>query len=216
MRKTYSYIGNLADFLINNEQRIKNLMLEYEIQSKIDTLPDGRDVKSLLFTKHNVSVRFTPVRIDFTYAYTRPDSVDDSFAAAKNFFNLFSEIFYDILGHRIAIVSQSFIKNNNDEAIHEFTQKMGFQSAFGTCNELNFKINCPKTLFEPINSVINIDMGEAKNNKTQEKMKVLLVSIDVNTLASNQRPRFNPSDFDLDFKELLEEVQVQENKLALY
>ncbi|MDE7161764.1 MAG: hypothetical protein K2N65_03280, partial [Anaeroplasmataceae bacterium] len=62
MRQSYSFIGNLTDFLINNEQRLKNLMVDYEIQSKVDPLPDGREVKSLLFTKQNVNVRFTPSR----------------------------------------------------------------------------------------------------------------------------------------------------------
>ena len=38
-RINYSYIGEYTDFLIQNEQRIKNLMIDYEIQSKVDPLP---------------------------------------------------------------------------------------------------------------------------------------------------------------------------------
>ena len=62
-------------------------------------------------------------------------------------------------------------------------------------------------------SFINVDMGEAKNNKTQEALKVLLVTFDVNTLAESKQARFNPNDFELDFSELLEEVKRQDEKL---
>ncbi|MDE6407937.1 MAG: hypothetical protein K2K50_04970, partial [Anaeroplasmataceae bacterium] len=105
MRQTYSYIGDLVDFLINNEQRIKNLMLDYEIQTKVDTLQDGREVKSLMFTKQNINVRFLPNRIDYTYSFPNPSTDPKSvYAAVKEYFKLFSEIFPDVKGQRIAIV----------------------------------------------------------------------------------------------------------------
>lgn len=217
MRETYSFIGDLTEFLIQNEQRIKNLLVDYEIQSKVDTLNDGREVKSLMFTKRNVTVRFLPGRIDYTYSYVNPsEPKENSYNTAKEFFTLFSEIFYDVSAQRIAIVSQSFIKNENDSAIDEFASKMGFYQVFGKQNELHFKINNPKFLFEPINSVLNIDMGEAKNNKTQNVMKVLLVSIDVNTLANNTQPRFNPRDFNLYFRELAQEAEAKHKALESY
>ncbi|MDE6656036.1 MAG: hypothetical protein K2J85_03495, partial [Anaeroplasmataceae bacterium] len=161
MRQTYSYIGDLTNFLIQNEQRIKNLMIDYEIQSKVDTLPDGREVKSLMFTKQNINVRFLPNRIDYTFTLPNPNTDPNvMYTAAKDYFKLFSEIFYDIQAQRIAIVSQGFIKNENNNAIEEFTSKMGFTSVFGMSNDLHFKINNPKTIYEPINSVLNVDMGE--------------------------------------------------------
>ncbi|MDE5856709.1 MAG: hypothetical protein K2H06_06645 [Anaeroplasmataceae bacterium] len=217
MRQTYSYIGDLTNFLIQNEQRIKNLMIDYEIQSKVDTLQDGREVKSLMFTKQNVNVRFLPNRIDYTFSFPTPSTnPQEAYNNAKAYFKLFSEIFYEVEGQRVAIVSQGFIKNENNQAIADFHSKMGFTSVFGMSNELHFKINNPKTIYEPINSVLNIDMGEAKNNKTQEVMKVLLVSIDVNTLAANTTPRFKTSNFDLDFKELFDEVEEKHAQLARY
>lgn len=217
VRQSYSYIGDLADFLIKNEQRIKNLMIDYEIQSKVDQLADGREVKSLLFTKKNITVRFTPVRIDYTYSYPNP-SIDskDVYLATKEYFKLFSEIFDDVVAQRIAIVSQCFIRNEGCSAIHHITSKMGLTSDFGVSNELHFKINNPKTFFEPVNSVLNVDMGEAKNNQTQEVVKVLLVSIDVNTLAENKTPRFNPMNFDSDFQDLYEEVESKHISLEHY
>lgn len=208
MRQSYSFIGDLTEFLISNEQRIKNLMVDYEIQSKVDTLQDGREVKSLLFTKQNVNIRFTPVRIDYNFGYPNPNiSTNEVYHAAQEFFTLFAEIFPDVYAQRIAIVSQGFIKNDNCSAIEDFTSKMGFASAFGNCNELTFKINNPIIKFESLNSVLNVEMGEAKNNKTQEIMRVLLTSIDVNTIAANKEPRFNPAHFDTYFKELQEEVE---------
>ncbi len=212
-RINYSYIGEYTDFLIQNEQRIKNLMIDYEIQSKVDALPDGREVKSFIFTKENVSIRFLPNRIDFNYSNKKPEEYQASFEAAKEFYNLFSEIFFDVLGQRIAILNQGFIRNDSNAAIEHLASRMGMTTLFGMSNELTFKMNFPKTLFEPINSVINVDMGEAKNNKTQEALKVLLVTFDVNTLAESKQARFNPNDFELDFSELLEEVKRQDEKL---
>lgn len=217
MRQSYSFIGDLTEFLISNEQRIKNLMVDYDIQSKVDTLQDGREVKSLMFTKSNVTVRFTPVRIDYNYGYATPSvPTADVYRAAKEFFTLFGEIFPDVYAQRVAIVSQGFIKNENCSAIEDFTTTMGFASVFGDCNELSFKINNPTTKFEPLNSVLNVEMGEAKNNKTQEVMKVLLVSIDVNTLAANNKPRFNPTQFETYFKDLQAEVEDKHAALGKY
>lgn len=212
-RINYSYIGEYTDFLIQNEQRIKNLMIDYDIQSKVDALPDSREVKSFIFTKENVSIRFLPNRIDFNYSNKKPEEYQASFEAAKAFYNLFSEIFLDVLGQRIAILNQGFIRNDSNVAIEHLASRMGMTTLFGMSNELTFKMNFPKTLFEPINSVINVDMGEAKNNKTQEALKVLLVTFDVNTLAESKQARFNPNDFELDFSELLEEVKRQDEKL---
>ncbi len=216
-RQAYSFIGDFTDFLITNEQRIKNMMIDYEIQSRVDSLPDGREVKSLLFSKQNINIRFTPNRVDYNFIYPNPNiKSEDVYASAKEFFSLFVEIFTDVTANRISIVSQSFIRNEDCSAISEFTSKMGLQSAFGACNELSFKINTPLTRFEPLNSVLNVDMGEAKNNKTQEVVKVLLVSIDVNTLAANNQPRFKASNFDTYFQDLLEEVESKHLALSKY
>ena len=155
--------------------------------------------------------------IDYTYSLPNPNTDPNvMYNAAKEYFKLFSEIFYNVQAQRIAIVSQGFIKNENNQAISEFGNKMGFVSTFGMMNELHFKINNPKTIFEPINSVLNIDMGEAKNNKTQEVMKVLLVSIDVNTMADNKAARFNPNNFEFDFQELFDEVEEKHRQLLSY
>ena len=137
-------------------------MIDYEIQSKVDALPDGREVKSFIFTKENVSIRFLPNRIDFNYSNKKPEEYQASFEAAKAFYNLFSEIFLDVLGQRIAILNQGFIRNDSNVAIEHLASRMGMTTLFGMSNELTFKMNFPKTLFEPINSVINVDMGKRK------------------------------------------------------
>lgn len=217
MRYSYSYIGNFVELLTNNEQRIKNLMIEYEIQSKTDKLPDGREVKSLMFTKQNINIRFMPMRVDYNFALVNPNSKSEEvFNEAKAFFKLLGEIFPEAVGQRIAIVAQCFIRNEDGIAVTSFADKMGLSENFGDCNELAFKINTPKTYFERLNSVVNVDMGEAKNNKTQEKMPVLLVSLDVNTMANNQTPRFYPKDFERDFSDLFVEVESRFQILEKY
>ena len=184
VRVSYSYIGNFLNLLLQNEQRIKNMLLDYEIQSKLDTLPNGIEVKNLLFSKGNIRIRFTPVRVDYEYSLTSPNTNSlDIFESAYAFFKLLNEIFPDIAGGRIAILSQSFIDNTNNKAIEEFTGKMGFSASFGSCKELSFKFNTPKVAFEDLNAVVNVDMGTAKNNASKEEIKVLLLTIDVNTKA---------------------------------
>ena len=41
-----------------------------------------------------------------------------------------------------------------------------------------------------MNSVLDIRAGEAKNAKTNQTLPVLIVNIDVNTLAANKENRF--------------------------
>lgn len=217
IRATYSYIGDFTDFLIKYEQKIKNFMTDYEIQSKVDQLQDGREVKSFIFTNRNVNVRFLPNRIDYDFSFVNQGvKSEEAYFAAKDYFTRLAKEFSHLAAQRIAIVCQGFIPNGNNEAISTFNSKFGFVNTFGECNELKLKINNPKTLFEPINSVLNIDMGEAKNNKTQEVTKVLLVNIDVNTLASNTNPRFNPKKFSEDFHELFAEAEMKHSALIKY
>lgn len=208
IRVNYSIIGNFVDFLIQNEQRIKNMMQDYEIQTKVDTLPDGREVKNLLFTTHLKRIMFATARIDFTYSLPTPTtSFDETYQEARSFFNLLGEIFPEVVGNRIAIVLNSFIENSNNQAIISMTEFMGLTSSFGSCNELSFKINTPKQKKEIINSVLNVDMGSATNNKTKEQIPVLLISFDANTLANNQVNRFYATNFEHDFADLIDEIK---------
>ncbi len=213
VRQMFSFIGDFTDFLINNQQRIKNLMLDYEIQTKVDTLPDNREIKSLLFTKKNVSIMFTPGRIDYSYTISNNDiSLNDILNEANEFFKLFSEIFYDLKASRVAAVGQAFVKNENDVAVSKLTSKMGLSNVFGEANEIHLKLNNPKNLFERVNSVLDLSMGQAKNNQTSESMQVLLVAIDINTIVNNKEPRFEIKNFESYFSELVAE---EEEKYAL-
>ncbi len=213
VRQIFSFIGDFTDFLIDNQQRIKNLMLDYEIQTKVDTLPDNREIKSLLFTKKNISIMFTPGRIDYSYNYVNNIDLKDVLYEADEFFKLFSEIFYDLKASRVATVGQAFINNENDSAVLKLTSKMGLSNLFGAANELHLKLNNPKNLFERVNSVLDLSMGQAKNNKTNESMQVMLVAIDINTVAENKEQRFEIKNFKRYFSELVQEAEDKYNLL---
>lgn len=203
MRTTTSIIGNLTDFLIQNGEKLKQMFDGWEVQHKVEKLADGREVQSLMFTQQNLTARFMPTRIDYTFSYKTPDSPSsEGHESSKQFFKRIGQAFPQIVGQRIAVVWQGFIKNPNDEAIHYWNDRFGLTAAFGASNEIHFKINNPTQSFETLNSVLNVDMGEAKNNKTNEVMKVLLVSIDVNTLAKNTENRFDASKLDKEFDAL--------------
>ncbi len=208
IRMISSIIGDFSDLLINYEQRVKNMLLDYEIQTKVDKLPDGREVKLLLFTNQNVCIRFMPNRVDYEFNIrNRETNIDAIYEPAKKFFTLFGEIFPDYAGNRIAIVINGFIDNTDDHAIISLADRFNLTTCFGECNELALKINTPVQGREQYNSVLNIDMGAATNSKTKEQTKVLLVSLDVNTMAVNKTPRFNACNFDRDFIGLKEELE---------
>ena len=100
----YSYIGDSYKFIIDNEQRIKNMLLDYECHIKSDRHPSGADVKILTFSKSNVKICFSPLRIDFDYGFTSALDEDvNSYEEASNFFKLFGEIFPDYKAERLAI-----------------------------------------------------------------------------------------------------------------
>ena len=42
MKNSYSLLGNYVPLLTTNQQRIKNMMIEYQIQTKDEKLPDGK------------------------------------------------------------------------------------------------------------------------------------------------------------------------------
>lgn len=208
MRSNYSMIGNFVPFLMQNEQRIKNMMLEYEIQTKVDKTPEGKDVKSFIFTKESIIVRFLPMRIDYDFAYAAPTITQQQvYDSACQFYKLFGEIFPEVTAFRLALVSTGFVDNSNIAAIQSFSNKFGFSGVFGETTELNFRINNPKNSFEMINSVLDVRPGEAKNHKTGDVLPVMIFSIDINTLASNQKNRFYPQDVQNFFSEFLMEEQ---------
>lgn len=217
IRLSYSIIGDFVDFLLSNQQRIKNMLQDYEIESKVDKLQDGREVKSLRFTKKTISILFAPVRIDYVYTLpTVTTTVEETLEGAKAFYKLLAEIFPEVVGNRIAIVLSGFIENQDNKAIAAMTDYMKLSSSFGDCNELNFKINAPIQKFEMLNSVVNVDMGTAKNNKTQQQIPVLLVSLDVNTLAANKTPRFYAQNFEKDFDDIVEEIKVKVSEMEAF
>lgn len=208
IRYAYSLIGDFLNFLMKNEQRIKNMLLDYEIQTKVDKLPNGQEVKSLLFKKENIGIRVLPNRVDFDYGCKTPEEdAMESFDKASQFFKLFSEIFPEVIGNRIALVAQGFIENNNNSALEKFADSMGMTSKFGNCSELSFKINTPKQYTEPINSVLAVEMGNAKNSKTNQETKIMIVALDINTMAINKDNRFSALNFENDFKNLIQESE---------
>ena len=191
MRSNFSMIGNFVSFLKENEQRIKNMLLDYTVQSGMEKLPSGEEVKTLLFQKENVHIRFLPVRIDFDYVYANANCTSEkALESAYQFFRLFGEIFYQVSANRIAFVTSGFLDNANHQAVETLTKTFGIAALFGDCQEFSLRLNNVKNYFEPLNSVLDIRAGEAKNAKTNQTLPVLIVNIDVNTLAANKENRF--------------------------
>lgn len=211
-RINFSIIGNCALFIKDNGQELRNIFKDYEVSTRDENLPDGTTATSLLFKKRAASLRFTPVRVDCDIIASSNNTLKDYLYYACDFFERLKSLSPPLIGNRIAIVAQCFIDNTQCKAVEYLTGKMGLGYAFGICNELHFKINSPKIGFERLNCVLNVDMGEAKNNKTGEVTKVLLASIDVNTLAENNAERFTPAKVRPLFTELL---KIAENQMQV-
>lgn len=213
----FSIIGNCALFIKNNGQELRNIFKDYEVSTRDENLPDGTTATSLLFKKGAVSLRFTPARVDCEILASSKDTqLKDYLDYACDFFERLKSLSPPLIGNRIAIVAQCFIDNTQCKAVEYLTGKMGLGYAFGICNELHFKINSPKIGFERLNCVLNVDMGEAKNNKTGEVTKVLIASIDVNTLAENKAERFTPANARPLFTELLKIAETQMQTLKKF
>lgn len=213
MKNSYSLLGNYVPLLTTNQQRIKNMMIEYQIQTKDEKLPDGKEVTTLYFQKNNIQVRFLPFRIDYDYMYVNQEcSMQKSLQQACEFFKLLGEIF-DAKGARIALVSSLFVDNTNQAAAKYLAEKLNVNDLFGNCAEFTFRVNNIKHYFEDVNSVLDFRPGEAKNNKTGEKHQIMIANIDINTMAANKEHRFDPIDAEEYFSDLVLEEQEKVNIL---
>lgn len=213
MKNSYSFLGNYVPLLTNNEQRIKNMLLDYKLQTKMEKLPNGQEVPNLFFNKDNIQIRFLAFRIDFDYNYINAEcTMQKSLKAACDFFKLLGEIF-DAKGARIALVSSLFTDNKNQAAAKYLSEKFGMNQLFGPCNEFTFRINNIKQSFEALNSVLDFRPGQAKNQKTGEVHDMMIANIDVNTLITNKDHRFDPVNAEEYFSDLLMEEQEKINIL---
>ena len=211
MKNSYSLLGNYVPLLTTNQQRIKNMMMGYQMQSKEEKLPDGKTVTVLFFQMNNVQVRFLPFRIDYDYLYINQDcTMQKSLQQACEFFKLLGEIF-DAKAARL--VSALFTDNENQVGAKYLAEKFNVSNVFGNCTEFTFRVNNIKHYFEEVNSVLDFRPGEAKNNKTGEKHQVMIANIDVNTMAANKNHRFDPIDAEEYFSDLVLEEQEKVNIL---
>ena len=202
----YSYIGDSIKFIMDNEQRIKNMLLDYECHTRSDRHPSGVDVKTLTFSKENKKICFSPLRIDFDYGFTSALDEDvNSFEEASNFFKLFGEIFPDFKSERLAIYSTSIIDNTGNKSVEYLSGIFNTLDVFGDCNDFNLRINNIKNYKEKLNSAIVLEKGMITNHKTNETKGVVVCKIDVNTLMENRTLRFSPYNFIDDFNDLYEE-----------
>ena len=202
----YSYIGDSIKFIMENEQRIKNLLLDYECHIKNDRHPSGVDVKTLTFSKKNVKICFSPLRIDFDYGFTSPLDEDvNSYEEALNFFKLFGEIFPEYRAERLAIYLTGFIANDNNKAVEYLSNIFNTYDVFGDCKDFHLRVNNIKNYKEKLNSALVLERGFITNNKTKESKDVVICKIDINTLADNRILRFSPYNFINDFNDLYEE-----------
>ena len=213
MKNSYSLLGNYLPLLTTNQQRIKNMMIEYQLQAKEEKLPNGTTVSTLYFQKNNIQIRFLPFRIDYDYLYVNQEcSMQKSLQSACEFFKLLGEIF-DAKGARIALVSTLFTDNNNQAAAKYLSEKFNMTDVFGNCAEFTFRVNNIKHYFEDVNSVLDFRPGEAKNNKTGDVHQIMIANIDINTMMQNKDHRFDPIYAEEYFSDLVLEEQEKVNIL---
>ncbi len=211
VRTNYSFLGNYIGLLSEKEQQIKNLFLDYQIQTKVEKV-SNLEVKTFLFTNKNISIQFLLNRIDFDYKFeTSTQMPQAAFNAACTFWAKLKGL--QVSAKRIAVFTTGYIDNSKGDASRYLEKQLGKITNFGICNELKVRINNIKSYFEPLNSVLEITQGEAKNSNTNEVKPILLCSIDVNTLAGNEKERFKVETADKYFADLLLEEQDKVNIL---
>ena len=202
----YSYIVDCIKFIESNEQRIKNMLLDYECHIKSDRHPSGVDVKTLTFSKKNVKICFSPLRIDFDYGFASALDEDvNSYEEALNFFKLFGEIFPEFMAERLAIYLTGFIDNEDNKTVEYLSNMFNICDVFGDCKDLHIRVNNVKNYKEKLNSALILERGFITNHKTNETKNVVILKMDINTLAENRALRFSPYNFFNDFNDLYEE-----------
>ena len=211
-KSSYSLLGNFVPFLLKNEASIQAFISNYQVETKVDKMQDGTEVKSFIGKKGNVIIRLLPNRVDYDFIFSANNTAEEAFQNACNFFSNLGER-YGLKAARLALVTTLFADNTNDAAAKTLANKLNANNIFGPCVEFTFRLNTLKDYFEKINSVVNVAAGNATNNKTNEVKPILLVTLDINTLIQNKEHRFNAIDLSNHFSDFLLEEQEKINVL---
>ena len=100
-KSSYSIIGNFIPFLLKNESSIETFISNYQVESKLDKMQDGTEVKSFIGKKDNVIIRLLPNRIEYDYIFANSNNTtEEAFQNACNFFSNLGERYGIIIEKR--------------------------------------------------------------------------------------------------------------------
>lgn len=156
--------------------------------------PNNSSGKVLRITdlKRHLTIIMRPTRIDIKLPGTANQNFDSILKIAGDVFNTLYEIFEGCDANRIAYVRSEFVFDDYGEELQKLSSHIAFLPQNTPTTELTLRTNVPEYINdETVNVVLNINNVMIGNNTdANTKRRALMITQDLNTLASNQEKRF--------------------------
>ena len=108
--------------------------------------------------------------------------------------------------NRLAYNDRAFIKDDDGSKRHHLGDRVDIIKTDAPMVETQIRLNYLETFAdEQINNVISVqDANVNEKSKDEGSVKALVMATDINTLASNNTPRFDKSIFEVMFSKMME------------
>ena len=190
-QSTFSVFGNASE-LISHVSGIKELFADFKHDENSTTLPNGLPTTNHIFTKENMAVVVRTYRIDIQYGYNTEagDTIDNFLEFVNNTISKLSQVASPMF-NRVAYTDANFI-TKTDENMKKFNELFSVSNVFGeNGSELQIRVNNVKEVNGELTNCVSVAQdGSAENKHNHERMNVIFVNNDINTLAQAREPRF--------------------------
>ena len=190
-QSTFSVFGNVSE-LISKVEGIKELFKDFKHDENTTTLPNGLPTTNHIFTKENMAVVVRTYRIDIQYGYNteKGDTTDNFLEFVNSVVEKLNQL-ANPLFNRVAYTDANFIKKD-DENMKKFNELFSVANVFGeNGSELQIRVNNVKEVNGELTNCVSVAQdGSAENKHNHERMSVIFVNNDINTLAQAREPRF--------------------------
>lgn len=207
LKNAFTMFGNFSE-LVTQEPAIQYAFNDYKFESREEALPTGQKTKAHLLVKGPVVITIRVFRIDIE-VFANPNSTQTEFSnITTQIANKLNSI-ATLKGVRIGFSCAEAVENINSEVVKACNSLFHVVDVYDEeSKEFEIRLNHVKHFDnEDYNSIILLRDGELTNNQTKEKIPVMFINKDVNTVITNNTPRFDFSKVD----EYLASMMIESN-----
>ncbi len=190
-QSSFSVFGNVSE-LMSKVEGIKELFSDFKHDENTTTLPNGLPTTNHIFTKDNMAVVVRTYRIDIQYGYNTEagDTIDNFLEFVNSVVTKLNQV-ANPLFNRVAYTDANFVVRS-DENMKKFNELFSVADVFGeNGSELQVRVNNVKDVNGELTNCVTVAQdGSAENKHTKERMSVIFVNNDINSLAQAREPRF--------------------------